>query len=131
MEVFFNATNRVIETGDPGLRGHSYIWMFPIWAATGPIADRVLPKMQKYNALVRGLTYGAVIMAGEYLFGTALRETIGKCPWSEMYEGSPYSIQDIVRLDFYPLWCMAGLGFEQLWKQLNPSGSISAPDTQA
>ena len=119
MEVLFNAANDFIANGDLGFRGHSYAWMFPIWASAAPASKCIVPKLRKYNVAVRGMIYGAGIMLAEYALGTALRETIGKCPWSEVYHGAMLSINDIVRLDFYPLWCIAGLGVERLRKELN------------
>ena len=85
-------------------------WMFPIYGSAALIGE-IAPKIAHWPTPARGLLYGSAIMAGEYISGTLLTK-FDICPWS--YEGAKYAVKGIVRLDFLPLWMMAGLLYEKI-----------------
>ena len=62
-------------------------------------------------ALLRGSIYSAGIFVCEYLTGSFLKKK-GICPWD--YSNAKTNINGVIRLDYAPLWMMAGLLFERV-----------------
>ena len=109
MEILFTSFGTLM-SGNAELMGHTSIWMFPIYgmaALIGPIYHNIA----HWHVRARGCLYAAAIMVGEFLSGSVLR-FFSICPWD--YSGSPYSIYGLVRLDYFPVWIIAGLVFERL-----------------
>ena len=101
---------------DRKLMGQTSAWMFPIYGMAATIL-LIYPKIQHWSPLRRGLLYGVSILSAEYVTGSLL-SALDVCPWS--YEGDRFSVNGLIRLDFLPLWMMAGLLFEQLLLKTNP-----------
>ena len=100
------------------LRGTTYLWMFPLYGAAF-----VLLFEPAHNALrawpwpVRGLVYMLGFFAVEYASGWLLRRLTGACPW-DYTEHSRWQIHGLIRLDYAPVWFVAGLGLEWLHDML-------------
>ena len=109
MEVAFTSAG-AIGKKDKKLMGQTSAWMFPIYGMAAVIGE-IAPKISHWPAPARGLLYGSAIMAGEYISGTVLTK-LGVCPWN--YEGAKYSVNGVIRLDYFPLWAAAGLMFERI-----------------
>lgn len=109
MEVAFTSVG-AIGKKDKKLMGQTSAWMFPIYGMASFIGE-IAPKISHWPTPVRGLLYGSAIMVGEYISGTILTK-MDACPWS--YAGAKHTINDIVRLDYLPLWMAAGLFFEHI-----------------
>jgi len=92
------------------LKGETSLWMFPIYGS----ASFLLPLfrlLKKFPFYVRGSIYSICIFIGEYLSGRFLmRKKI--CPWN--YKRSRWHIREVIRLDYFFNWFMAGLLFEKL-----------------
>ena len=89
------------------LTGHSSLWMFPIYgcaAFIGPVS-RLL---RKKNLLFRGNLYMLGIFLVEFFTGSLLKKK-NWCPWD--YGDAPLNIHGVIRLDYAPLWLLAGLFF--------------------
>ena len=110
-EVFYTGIIDGIRNKDPTLKSTSYIWMFPIYGAAGIIIKYLHYVFFDYNIVLRGLIYGVYIIAGEYITGTFLKYCIGRCPW---HYTAKYSFQNVIRLDYLPIWSAAGLAIEKL-----------------
>lgn len=112
MEILFTSFGSLLH-GDVRLMGQTSIWMFPIYGMAfliGPIYH----KISHWPVLLRGCFYATAIMVVEFLSGSVLR-FFSICPWD--YSGNPYSIRGLVRLDYFPVWVLAGLIFERLlWR---------------
>lgn len=95
---------------DMRLMGQSSLWMFPIYGSAAFLEPFCLLLKGK-PLLLRGLSYAALILCGEYLSGSLLA---GKeiCPWN--YDRSRWHVKKIIRLDYLPNWILAGLLFEKL-----------------
>jgi uncharacterized membrane protein len=109
MEILFTSFGSFLR-GDARLMGQTSIWMFPIYGMAvliGPIYH----KIAHMPLLLRGILYAAAIMAVEFTTGSLLR-LFAACPWD--YSGTRYNIRGLVRLDYFPLWVLAGLIFERL-----------------
>jgi hypothetical protein len=55
----------------------------------------------------------------EYSTG-GIYSLLGICPWN--YTGALYSINGLIRLDYAPLWAVAGVMFERLYFVLKKGG---------
>lgn len=107
MEVFWTGLCSLLKK-DYRLISRTSIWMFFIYGIAvflEPVSD-ALWFMPLY---MRGVVYVVCIFSVEYLIGGALKR-IHVCPWD--YSGSKYNIKGIIRLDYAPVWFIAGLIFE-------------------
>ena len=109
IEVAFTSAG-ALGKKDKKLMGQTSAWMFPIYGMAAAIGE-IAPKISHWPTPARALLYGSAIMAGEYVSGSILTK-FDICPWS--YKGCKYAVKDIVRLDFLPLWMVAGLLFERI-----------------
>jgi uncharacterized membrane protein len=109
MEILFTSFGSLLR-GDARLMGQTSIWMFPIYGMAvliGPIYHRIA----HVPFLLRGILYATAIMTVEFATGSLL-SLFAACPWD--YSGSRYNIRGLVRLDYFPIWMLAGLIFERL-----------------
>ena len=67
--------------------------------------------IRKFNMIFRGFIYMAGIYFVEFISGTILQRK-NCCPWN--YSKCKYNIKGVVRLDYAPLWFMAGLLLEKV-----------------
>lgn len=109
MEVAFTSAGSLGKK-DKKLMAQTSAWMFPIYGMAALIGD-IAPRISHWPTPARGLLYGSAIMAGEYISGSLLTK-MDACPWS--YKNAKYSIKGIVRLDYLPVWMVAGLIFEKI-----------------
>lgn len=56
--------------------------------------------------------YGAGILGAEYASGLLLRGFVGHVPWN--YGDARFSVDGLIRIDYFPLWAAFGLGLERL-----------------
>ena len=115
IEVAFTSLGSACKK-DKKLMGRTSAWMFPIYGMASTIL-LIYPHIRHWHPLHRGLLYGISILSAEYATGSLL-SALDLCPWS--YEGCQFSINGVIRLDFLPLWMMAGLLFERLLLETNP-----------
>ncbi len=109
MEILFTSFGSIGQSNFK-LMGQTSIWMFPIYGMASLIGP-VYQKIKHWPLIGRGILYSVGIMSGEYLSGTILKRH-NMCPWD--YSGTKFNINGIVRLDYMPLWILAGLVFERL-----------------
>lgn len=95
---------------DKRMIGHTSIWMFPIYGMAVFICP-IYQKIKRWPAICRGFVYSLGIMFGEFCTGTILKK-YHSCPWD--YSKANTNINGIVRLDYMPLWMIAGLVFERI-----------------
>ena len=92
------------------LEGHSSFWMFPIYgsaALLGPLARRLREK----SIWLRGLIYATAIFLVEFFSGSLLKK-YDMCPWD--YSKARLNYKGVIRLDYLPVWFLAGLLYEKL-----------------
>lgn len=70
------------------------------------------------SVAVRGAVYAGLIFFVEYSTG-GIYTLLGICPWN--YTGAGLSVNGLIRLDYAPLWAIAGLMFERLYFVLKKS----------
>ena len=104
IEVAFTSLN-ALRKKDKKLMGQTSAWMFPIYGLASCISI-IYPKIKHWNFILRGALYGCSIMTVEFLSGSLLKR-LNICPWN--YDGCKYSVKGVIRIDFLPLWIIAGL----------------------
>ena len=113
MEVAFSSLVASVEARRPVRDGPSTAWMLPIYGLAQPLFEPVHGAVRHRPAWLRGAAYAAGIFAVEAATGEALRALTGACPWD--YTGrSRLAVRGVIRLDYAPLWAVAGLGAERL-----------------
>ena len=117
MEAAF--TTAVASAGSGRLTPHcpSTPLMLPIYGLSLPLFEPVHDRVRRRPAWQRAAVYAVGSMAVEASAGVALRRISGRCPWE--YSGrSRFAIGGVTRLDYAPLWALAGLGAERLHDRL-------------
>lgn len=111
MEVFWTGLGSAMKK-DKKLSSNTSIWMFPIYA-TAIIIEPLGKKMKAHNAstINRGFVYASCIFATEFISGSALKKH-NCCPWD--YSSSKLNINGVIRLDYFPVWFLAGLIYEKI-----------------
>ena len=99
-----------IKNHDRKMMGKTSIWMFPIYGL-GTVIKPLSSKLRKFNMIFRGFIYMAGIYFVEFISGTILQRN-NCCPWN--YNKCKYNIRGVVRLDYAPLWFVAGLLLEKV-----------------
>jgi len=107
IEVIFTAIvdnlerYRMNQKIDWSLKGHSYIWMIPIYGSIAFIAPLVIVPLQGFHLLIRLFLFALMILLVEYVTGWIIRKLTGRCPWH--YE-SGWHVHNLIRIDYIPLW---------------------------
>jgi hypothetical protein len=115
-EVAFTAIQGVIDgsSRDWRLRGHSYLWMLPIYGLLAYLYEPLHDRMRNRPAWQRGAAYAAGFLACELASGSAIRRAVGLIPWDYSGRSRFAAAGGAVRLDYAPLWAAAGLLLEPL-----------------
>jgi hypothetical protein len=115
-EVAFTAVQGVLNgsSRDWRLRGHSYLWMLPIYGLLAYLYEPLHDRVRHRPAWQRGIAYAAGFMTCELATGTAIRRAVGLIPWDYTGRSRFATAGGAVRLDYAPLWAAAGLLIERL-----------------
>jgi uncharacterized membrane protein len=114
-EIVFTALQELShrQTRDARLRGHSYLWMAPIYGLCAVLYEPAHDAVRQRRTVHRALAYALGIVAVEYASGRLIRRVTGVIPWD--YSGrSPLAIRGATRLDYAPLWAAAGIALERV-----------------
>jgi uncharacterized membrane protein len=114
-EVVFTAVQALSHrrTRDARLRGHSYLWMAPIYGLCAVLYEPAHDAVRRRPAVHRALAYALGILVVEYASGRLIRRASGVIPWD--YTGrSPLAIRGATRLDYAPLWAATGIALERV-----------------
>ncbi|MDO8571491.1 MAG: hypothetical protein Q7R79_02335 [bacterium] len=112
MEVAFTATRNVLFRKNKSGMGYSSIWYAPLYACAPVFFFLFHTWLFAFPWFLRGLLYVASIFAVEYCGMSALRILLGKSPSESEYRRSRWNIHGLIRLDYAPLWFLAGFAFE-------------------
>ncbi len=112
-EIVWTASREKITGRQRGweLRGTSYLWMFPIYGLIAPLYEPLHNALRVWPWPARGLVYMLGFFAVEYAAGWLLRTLTGTCPW-DYTEHSRWHVHGLIRLDYAPVWFLAGLALE-------------------
>jgi len=121
MEVVFTGVVQAFhrDRADLKLQGHSYLWMLPLYGALTAYAyEPVRDSLRRRPAPVRAAAYAAGTIALEYASGRLLKRTVGVIPWDYTGHGQFVRGGGATRLDYAPLWAVAGMAAERLSDRL-------------
>lgn len=109
MEILFTAFHSFCHR-EFKLMGQTSIWMFPIYSMAALIrpAYRFIKWLPTF---VRGMIYSIAIFFFEFISGSFLKKH-NICPWD--YSDAKSNVKGVIRLDYAPLWMVAGLIFERI-----------------
>ena len=112
-EIVFTATRDRLRgrVSDWKLKGTTYLWMFPLYGSIVFLYEPAHDAIRTWPWPLRGLVYMAGFFAIEYLAGWLLKRLTGSCPW-DYSKWSRWSVNGYIRLDYAPIWFLAGLGLE-------------------
>jgi uncharacterized membrane protein len=121
LEVSFTALTGV---RDRRLRGHSYLWMLPIYGAGGMLLEQIHERLASRGVprWARSLAYMAGIYATEFGSAAFLDRVLGDVPWRYL---RGLHLKGYVRLDYAPFWYLCGWLFESLQDELRKLGRAS------
>ena len=113
------AFNRVLAPlrGRPLLEVHTSLWMLPLYGLIQPLFEPAHDALRGRSRLVRGAVYGTGFLAVEYAGGRLLRRLRGEAPWD--YSHVRFQLHSLTRLDYFPLWALAGLALERVHDRLS------------
>ncbi len=117
LEVAFTSLSDTALARHRRLRGHSYLWMLPIYGAGGMLLEQLHRRLRGrgLSRWARSLAYMAGIYGVEFGAGAFLNQLLGDCPWR--YRRG-LNLRGYVRLDYAPFWYACGLLFESLENEL-------------
>lgn len=122
IEFFFTSIHSVF-IKNWKLTGHSYLWMFPIYATTA-LALEAVKETVPWPFYTKALIYMVIIYGVEALSGYLIKTLTGrlqkyfgghggdKIPWE--YEKSAWTILGLVNFKYIPFWLVLCLLFEPL-----------------
>src|SRR5215210_520142 len=95
------------------LKGHTTLWMLPIYGLIGPFYEPIHARLRRAPWLLRALVYAGGFISVEAATGSLLARLLGNCPWD--YAGKTrWQLGGVTRLDYAPLWALLGLALEPL-----------------
>lgn len=109
LEIIFTALDS-LRKRKLHLKGTTSLWMFPIYGCA-VFLNPLFRLLKRKPALMRGTIYALLILTGEFISGSILSKK-RICPWD--YSHSKWHIRKLIRLDYLPVWFVAGLLFESL-----------------
>lgn len=113
LEIFWTGFNSFLN-GDLTFQGHSSLIMFPIYGSV-IFLEKAFIQLKNAPLFLRGLVYMCLIFSAEYFSGILLNK-LNMCPWS--YANAYFNINNVIRIDYSPLWFCAGLFYELLYKKI-------------
>ncbi len=123
VEMTFTSLGDSKRLRDLRLRGHSYLWMLPIYGAGGLLLERLHARLASRGVRrwARSLAYMGGIYGVEYGSAALLNRAIGDVPWRYV---DGINVRGYVRLDYAPFWYLCGWMFETLEREL---GKLDRP----
>lgn len=112
-ELAFTGTKDLVRTRGRSFRGHTSPLMFPVYGLIRPLFEPAHDFLRpRLPAVARAAAYAAGFFAVEYATGKLYRALLGKVPWD--YSHAALNVDGLIRLDYAPLWALAGLGLERV-----------------
>ena len=122
MEIIFTSCGSLIN-GNFTLKGHTSLWMFPIYG----MAAFIYPLYQRityFPIWLRASLYAILIFLVEFATGSLLK-AYQLCPWN--YQQATWNLAGVIRLDYFFFWCLAGVIFEKILCYMHGSKKDVAP----
>jgi len=94
------------------VRPNAELALIPIYGLALPLFGPVHAAIWPAPVALRAAIYGIGFIAAEYAIARAAKGAFGRAPWD--YAGARWSIHGHTRLDYLPLWAIAGLALERV-----------------
>lgn len=99
---------------DKKLKGHSSIWMYPVYGSSYFIVLLVTTYFGQYNFFIHGLIYMFSFYLIELTSGFILKKSMNAVPWDYSLT-KKYHFNSLICLEYAPLWFFAGLTAEAFY----------------
>ena len=114
-EIVWSAVTERVQSkpaaaGDWRLRGHTSLWMLPIYGLIAPLYEPLHDFLRPWHWFMRGVIYLLGFWLVEYATGWLLRRLTGKCPWD--YSALRGNLHGLIAWEYAPVWFLFGLGLE-------------------
>lgn len=110
-----------------GRRRPSSLLNVPVYGLAQPLFEPAHERLRHRPWPVRAAFYGAGILGVEYVSGRLLRRLTDRAPWD--YGPARFGVDGLVRLDYFPLWGVFGLGLERLHDLLTGTPRVRARES--
>lgn len=117
LEVAFTGATDGVKLRDRRLRGHSYLWMLPIYGGGGLLLETLRDRLASRGVprWARSLAYMLGIYGAEFGSAALLDRATGDVPWRYV---NGFHLRGYVRLDYAPFWYACGWLFEDVEREL-------------
>lgn len=106
------AVDRLFTTATSRRAPGAQLALIAVYALALPLFEPTHDLIRRARLPLRGLAYGLGFLAAEYALATVMTSTFGRAPWD--YRGTRWSVRGRTRLDYAPLWAVAGLALERV-----------------
>lgn len=107
MEVIATSIMDYIKNRDPRLKGETYLWMLPIYAAVPYIYFFVTSTFEESGWIVKGFIYMAAFYLLELVAGLIIKALVGVSPWN--YKNYRFNFKEVICLEYAPVWFIYGV----------------------
>ena len=107
MEVVATSIMDFIKYRDPRLKGETYLWMLPVYAAVPYIYMFVTSTFIDSGWIVKGFIYMIAFYLLELLAGLIIKALVGVSPWN--YKDYRFHFKEVICLEYAPVWFIYGV----------------------
>ena len=107
MEVVATSIMDFIKYRDPRLKGETYLWMLPVYAAVPYIYLFVTRTFIDSGWIVKGFIYMIAFYLLELLAGLIIKALVGVSPWN--YKDYRFHFKEVICLEYAPVWFIYGV----------------------
>lgn len=117
-EIFYIALHDAVFGGNWNLRGHSSLWMIPVYALPGLLTGTVSNRLKNRHIPLpfRAFIYMLMIFAVEYVSGV-LFTAAGLDIWN--YSNLRWNLHGHIALSYVPVWYFLALWLEYLYQLID------------
>ena len=116
MEVVCTSIMDFIKLRDPRLKGETYLWMLPVYAAVPFIyvfIQSILPDLVWWQ---KGFVYMIAFYLLELIAGLIIKALVGVSPWN--YKNYRFHFMEVICLEYAPVWFIYGIIGEMYYEFL-------------
>ena len=116
MEVVCTSIMDFIKLRDPRLKGETYLWMLPVYAAVPFIyvfIQSILPNLVWWQ---KGIVYMIAFYMLELIAGLIIKALVGVSPWN--YKNYRFHFMEVICLEYAPIWFIYGIIGEMYYEFL-------------
>jgi len=116
MEVLCASVIDFVKDRDPRLKGETYLWMLPVYAAVPYIYVFVQGAFPNLVWWQKGFIYMIAFYLLELIAGLIIKALVGVSPWN--YKNYRYHFMEVICLEYAPVWFIYGIAGEMYYNFL-------------